>query len=268
MIDQNNDLSQTVHMEIMNRKLPTAAPTDIDVDEIKAFYDSVYHANAHADEGGTLRGHYTRLIKRLGIQKGDSVLDVACGAGGWLKACEEYGTSVSGVDLSEKAIAVCRELMPDGRFHAQPAETLPFCNGQFDVVTCLGSLEHFVDPQSSLEEMVRVAKNDASFVILVPNKEFLTRKLGFFGGTYQVDAKEVVRTLEGWQLLFSSAGLTVKERWKDLHVVNRHWIMTGRAYMWPLRALQCLLLPMWPLKWQYQVYHRCLATGPVASDAP
>jgi ubiquinone/menaquinone biosynthesis C-methylase UbiE len=268
MVDRNNGLSQTVCTEIMNKKPPATATTDIDVDEIKIFYDSVYHANALANEDPTLRGHYTRLVGRLGIKKGDAVLDVACGAGGWLKICEEYGTSVSGVDLSDKAIAVCRELMPEGRFHAQPAETLPFDDGQFDVVTCLGSLEHFVDPQSSLREMARVAKNGATFVILVPNKDFLTRKLGLFGGTHQVDAKEVVRTLQEWQLLFSSAGLTVEERWKDLHVMNRRWIMNGRAYMWPLRALQCLLLPIWPLKWQYQVYHRCLATGPVASDAP
>ena len=149
--------------------------------------------------------------------------------------------------------------MPQGSFYAQPAETLPFDDGVFNLVTCLGSLEHFVDPVNSLREMVRVAKPDAAFVILVPNKDFLTRKLGLFGGTYQVDAKEVVRTLEEWQSLFSAAGLTVTERWKDLHVINRRWIMHGRFYAWPFRLAQSLLLAIWPLKWQYQVYHRCVA---------
>jgi hypothetical protein len=115
--------------------------------------------------------------------------------------------------------------------------------------------------------MVRVAKNEATFVILVPNKDFLTRKLGLFGGTYQVDAKEVVRTLEEWKFLFSSAGLTINERWKDLHMLNRDWITRGKPYMWPIRALQCLLLPVWPLKWQYQVYHRCRGADRVAVDA-
>tara|TARA_R110002124_G_scaffold14338_3_gene64027 strand:- start:11939 stop:12718 length:780 start_codon:yes stop_codon:yes gene_type:complete len=244
--------------------------SDIDIREIKTFYDSVYHANAQENSSGN-EGHYQRLFRRLGVQMGSQVLDVACGTGGWLKVCNDNGTEVSGVDLSDNAIKVCRKVMPEGTFYSQPAETLPFDDGVFDLVTCLGSLEHFVDPESSLREMIRVAKSDATFVILVPNKDFLTRKLGLFGGTYQVDAKEVVRTLDEWQSLFRSAGLSVTERWKDLHVINRHWITKGRIYTWPFRLAQSLLLAIWPLKWQYQVYHRCMVqpqkhTLPASSD--
>ncbi len=244
----------------MSMKQTESSPLDtaIDIEEIKTFYDSVYHANARAEISGN-DGHYQRLFRRLGIQGDSHILDVACGTGGWLRVCSEHGATVSGVDLSDNAIKVCKEMMPQGRFYAQPAETLPFDDGVFDLVTCLGSLEHFVDPENSLREMIRVAKPGATFVILVPNKDFLTRKLGLFAGTYQVDAKEVVRTLEEWRALFSSAGLDVTERWKDLHVINRHWVMRGRFYTWPFRLAQSLLLAIWPLKWQYQVYHRCLA---------
>lgn len=234
--------------------------SDLDVEEIKAFYDTIYYADAHVQES-RIRPHYLRLLRRLALKPGDKVLDVACGTGGWLKVCAGHGAQVSGVDLSDKAIEVCKSLMPAGNFFAQPAETLPFADNSFDVVTCLGSLEHFVDPASGLQEMVRVASDNATFVILVPNKDFLTRKLGLFGGTYQVDAKEVVRTLEEWEALFSAAGLAVQERWRDLHVINRGWIMQGRFPMWPLRLAQALMLPLWPLRWQYQVYHRCVATN-------
>lgn len=245
----------------MSAKQSDTSSSDIDIAEIKTFYDSVYHANAHANNSGN-DGHYRRLLRKLGIQRCSQVLDVACGTGGWLKVCSENGASVSGIDLSDTAIKVCRDVMPQGRFYAQPAETLPFGDSVFDLVTCLGSLEHFIDPENSLREMVRVAKPDATFVILVPKKDFLTRKMGLFGGTYQVDAKEVVRTLDEWQSLFYTAGLTVTERWKDLHVINCHWITQGRFYTWPFRLAQGLLLAIWPLKWQYQVYHRCLAKRP------
>ncbi len=245
----------------MKGKSTDLSPPDIDIREIKTFYDSVYHANAQVGESGN-RGHYLRLFRKLAIERGSRILDVACGTGGWLKVCSDNGTIVSGVDLSDNAIRVCRESMPLGDFHAQPAETLPFGDGQFDTVTCLGSLEHFVDPVNSLKEMVRVAKPNATFVILVPNKDFLTRKLGLFGGTYQVDAKEVVRTLEEWESLFCAAGLTVVERWKDLHILNKRWITLGRFYVWPFRLLQGLALAVWPLRWQYQVYHRCAVQGP------
>ncbi len=235
---------------------PDETTDNLDVEDIRAFYDEVYHAGARA-EGGVLAKHYRKLFGRLHMRAGDAVLDVACGIGGWLQHCHQAGCSVAGVDLSERAIAVCRQELPDGEFYAQPAETLPFADNRFDVVSCLGSLEHFVDPVSSLREMVRVARPDATFVILVPNRDFLTRKLGLFAGTYQVDAREVVRSLEGWESLFASAGLKVEERWRDLHVLNRHWIMRGNPLAWPLRALQALLLAVWPLRWQYQVYHRC-----------
>lgn len=237
------------------------ADQKIDLEEIREFYDDVYYSGASAAGASQIPRHYFRLFKRLNINRGANVLDVACGTGEWLDACAGEDCSISGVDLSGKAIAVCQERLPQGKFYAQPAETLPFDDDSFDVVTCLGSLEHFVDPVSSLKEMARVAKADAKIVILVPNKDFLTRKLGLFGGTYQVDAREVVRTLQEWDALFVAGGLSVAERWKDLHVLNLGWIKKGKIHAWPLRALQGLLLVIWPLRWQYQVYHRCVVSS-------
>ena len=233
---------------------------EIDQEEIKDFYDNVYYSEATASSVSRVPKHYFRLFKRLKIDRGATVLDVACGTGEWLDACASENCRISGVDLSAKAIAICKERLSEGTFYAQPAETLPFDDGSFDVITCLGSLEHFVDPVSSIKEMVRVAKADAQIILLVPNKDFLTRKLGLFGGTYQVDAKEVVRTLEAWDALFVAGGLSVTDRWKDLHVLTFDWVKKGKIYMWPFRALQALLLAVWPLRWQYQVYHRCVVS--------
>lgn len=224
------------------------------LDEIRDFYDSVYYKDTKARAP---RRHEQRLVRKLGIGAKDEVLDVACGTGEWLLACAGVGAATAGVDLSARAVEVCRTLMPQGEFHAQAAESLPFRDRRFDVVTCLGSLEHFVQPVMALEEMRRVARDDAKFVLLVPNADFLTRNLGLFRGTYQVDAKEVVRTLEAWNAIFAEAGLVVDERWKDLHILSWAWIRKGRWFMVPFRLLQALVLPLWPLRWQYQVYHLC-----------
>ena len=132
-----------------------------DIEEIREFYDSVYHADASAGEEKSMRRHYLGLFRRLQLRKDQQLLDVACGTGGWMSLCSEMGLQVAGVDLSRRAIEACALAMPEGEFYAQPAESLPFDSGRFDVVTCLGSLEHFVDPVASLREMLRVAKPDA-----------------------------------------------------------------------------------------------------------
>lgn len=221
--------------------------------KIKVFYDTVYHqANSGPREPSR---HARRLAQQLQTSPNQHVLDVACGTGEFLAACAAHGNSIAGVDISDTAIDECNVRLPEGEFHACPAEKLPFEDARFDVVTCLGSLEHFLDPVAALREMVRVAKPGAQFVILVPNKDFLTRKLGLYGGTYQVDAMEVVRSLEEWDALFREAGLAVRKRWKDTHVLSWSWIGANGKAAAPLRAAQAVALLFWPLRWQYQVYH-------------
>lgn len=229
--------------------------SDPNLTEMKSFYDGVYYANADKPLQGN--AHLEGLRKKVGIAPGDRVLDVACGLGEWLHACLDAGAGIAGVDLAERAIDYCAKHMPEGEFHAGPAEQLPFSDNSFDLVSCLGSLEHFVEPVNALKEMARVAKDDARFLILVPNADFLTRKLGLFGGTNQVDAKEVVRPLPEWEALFAAAGLSVTARWKDLHVLSWRWISMNGWLAVPPRALQALALPFWPLRWQYQVYFLC-----------
>ncbi len=228
---------------------------DQKLDNIKSFYDSVYYGKS--DHKNLPEKYLYRLAQRLSIQKNQQVLDVACGLGQWIKVCTELGAVAAGVDISEKAIDICKQDSPDIEFHAVPAENLPFDDNRFDLVTCLGSLEHFVDPIKSIKEMIRTAKHDATFILLVPNADFLTRKLGLFAGTKQVEAKEEVRALTEWNQLFESAGLVIEDRWKDLHVLSWYWISLGKWYQIPIRALQAGLLTIWPLSWQYQVYHRC-----------
>ena len=223
---------------------------------MKSFYDDVYYADANKPLQGS--AHLMSLARKVDIGSGDAVLDIACGLGEWLHVCATDGAKVHGVDLSERAIEYCSKHMPDGEFHAVPAENLPFADGQFNFVSCLGSLEHFVEPVVSLNEMMRVAKAGAKFLILVPNAGFLTRKLKLFGGTNQKEAKEVAQTLDEWDNLFEQAGLRVTRKWKDLHVLSWSWISMNGFLPAPFRALQALALLVWPLRWQYQVYHLCV----------
>lgn len=224
-------------------------------EEIRRFYDEVYHRHARAALG--VSRHLRRLARRFEPWRGRKILDVACGSGEWLMAVNSLGAITSGIDLSQIALDVVKRKLPNAELHCGPAESLPFGNREFDFVSCLGAVEHFLDPQAALREIVRVAKPDARVLLLVPNRGFLPRRLGLYSGTHQVEAYEEVRSLNEWRELFESNGLRVERRWRDLHVLSPAWIFSGPWYEWPLRAMQALVLPFWPLAWQYQVYHLC-----------
>lgn len=224
--------------------------------KVSRFYNTTYYKGLAPESIGIVSGHLRKLAADF-ITSDMSVLDVACGSGDFLKAAEAIGAEVSGIDISEKAIAACRSRLPDADLHVGIAEDMPFDSGKFDVVVCLGSLEHFLDQEKALKEMLRVGKADAIFIILVPNADFLTRKLGLFAGTEQNTVKEDVKPLHEWEELFVDTGMIVQKRWKDLHVLSRKWIYMNGLRKAPFRFLQALVLLVWPLKWQYQVYHLC-----------
>jgi SAM-dependent methyltransferase len=223
---------------------------------VRAFYDEIYYDTV--DTAPQVPAHLRRLAGKLAPWKNVRLLDVACGTGSWLRAAAELGALPAGVDISQKATEACRRALPDAEICCGPAEKLPFGDRCFDFVSCLGALEHFLDPAAALREMVRVAKPNAVFVLLVPNSGFLTRRLGLYSGTEQTAMKEEVLSLKEWQELFGSCGLKVLHRWRDLHMLSASWIVRGPWHRWPLRAAQALALPLWPLSWQYQVYHLCV----------
>jgi SAM-dependent methyltransferase len=230
-----------------------------DHEHVRRYYDNEYHGHQLTHETGKVPWHMRIIADRLGDLEAKAVLDIACGTGEWLAELQGRRARVAGVDISANAIAQCRQRLPAADLHEGVAEDLPFADARFDLVSCLGSLEHFLDQGKALAEMRRVARPDARFLILVPNAGFLTRRLGLYGGTQQTAIKEDVKSLADWESLFSRAGLRVEHRWRDLHTLSRRWIRHGPWPAWPLRLAQSLALPLWPLAWQYQVYFYCTA---------
>lgn len=230
-------------------------PQAVDHDRIREFYDCEYHAES--DQGHDIGWHQRAIARRLGDLQGKQILDIACGTGHWLQHLATLGAAPNGIDISAVAIAHCRKRLPQAELHTGIAEALPFVDNRFDLVTCMGSLEHFLDQPGALAEMRRVSKSAARYLILVPNAGFLTRRLGLYGGTGQTAVRETVRSIEEWESLLRGAGLRVRERWRDLHPISTHWITLGRPLAWPVRAAQALALATWPLRWQYQIYFYC-----------
>jgi len=94
---------------------------------------------------------------------GKRVLDVGCGGGILAEAMARLGATVTGIDLSEKPLAVARlHLLESGlriEYELSSAEEYAETKvGSFDVVTCMELLEHVPDPPSTVAACARLAK--------------------------------------------------------------------------------------------------------------
>jgi SAM-dependent methyltransferase len=172
---------------------------------------------------------YDWLVGLTGEQAGGQLLDVACGQGKFLAYAHSRGFEVTGVDVSDVAVDIARERVPDANVMVGAGESLPFENDSFDVVTCIGSLEHFPDPAAGAAEMARVLRPGGSAVIFVPNLFFLGHVwFGVSRGTQPSEGgqafSEIFLSSQGWQELLSGAGLEVRR----FHVWN-HIFASGRV---------------------------------------
>jgi len=116
------------------------------------------------------------ILKYHPALKNKKLLDIACGNGNFLQFAESFFQTY-GVDFSKNAIAIAKKRCKKSVLSVSPAEKLKFPNGWFDVITCLGSLEHFVNMDAALDEMARVVKPGGIAVIHVPNSAYLVHKM-------------------------------------------------------------------------------------------
>lgn len=115
------------------------------------------------------------------VEKGQKVLDIACGDGLLLSALAQKGVFASGVDISEEGVKKCREKGLDVSVVDVATENLPFADGTFDTVIMLDVLEHVYAPETLLQEAVRVSKK--YIIISVPNFNSLPARLQVLRGS-------------------------------------------------------------------------------------
>jgi SAM-dependent methyltransferase len=99
------------------------------------------------------------------------ILDVGCGTGANLEMLAQFGNA-EGVDVSAEALDFCRAR---GLQHVKQgaAESLPYENDSFDLVTGLDVVEHLDDDVAGLKEMRRVLRSEGRAVLFVPAFMFL-----------------------------------------------------------------------------------------------
>jgi SAM-dependent methyltransferase len=202
---------------------------------IRRWFDRTY-----AEKGLTyLRpaAFYAIFMEYLGVRPGERLLDVGCGPGLLLGEAVCRGARGHGVDVSLTALAIARRRTPGAGGVCCNAEALPFRDGGFDHVTCIGTLEHFLSAERALGEMRRVLKADGRACIQVPNVRALKWQIDAkLMRAHEEDSHERAATLEQWRELLARGGFAIERIERD-EWPRRRWRarLAGARHLLPLR---------------------------------
>lgn len=93
----------------------------------------------------------------LGIFEGKRVLEAGCGAGRFTEIMLAHGASLFATDLSTAVEANYANCGRSPHYFVCQADIarLPLAPGQFDVVVCIGVIQHTPDPEATMAALIR-----------------------------------------------------------------------------------------------------------------
>ncbi len=168
-----------------------------------------------------IAGFVERACRDLGKLR-PRILDVGCGTGANLQMLSRFGVA-EGVDVSVAALDFCRA-RGLAKVKQGAAESLPYEDAAFDLVTGLDVVEHLDDDIAGLKEMRRVLRPGGRAVLFVPAFMFL------WGVQDDISHHRRRYTLPDLKRKLREAGLTV-ERATYANLTFFAPILIGRLLM-------------------------------------
>ncbi len=145
------------------------------------------------------------LADRIGLQPGQTVLDVGTGTGVFLPyILQKIGASgfVYALDIAEKMLEKAAQKNPQKniRFICDSVEEIPLEDETCDVAICYSSFPHFSDKPKAIKEMKRVLNKDGLlFIVHSSSREHINevhRKIEAAKHDLLPDAVEMKRLLD------------------------------------------------------------------------
>lgn len=137
----------------------------------KEFYEWLFWVMKKASEGKVMSNHHYEYFftEYFGLTREDynsvSVLDIGCGPRGsleWAKMTEQR----IGMDTLAKKYLKLGGAKHEMKYIEAPAESMPFEDHYFDVVSSFNSLDHVDDLDKSIQEIKRVTKKGGKFLLI------------------------------------------------------------------------------------------------------
>ena len=226
--------------------------------EVANIYDDLFKGEGRLRDSDSF---YNWVLDRLHPDPGCKLLDVACGEGLLIKAARERGVNAIGIDLSAQAAKLSVRRLGVQVVAVANGEKLPFQAHSFDYVTNIGSLEHFFNPSTGIQEMKRIMKPGGRAAYVLPNSYYLVDliwqvwRTGY--GPSHKQPMEMFATFREWWELLEKHGMQVNKAYK----YNFCFPRTRGDYRWyrqhPKKILNLLLSPIIPFNFSNHFLYIC-----------
>ncbi len=190
-------------------------------DEKAATHGASVKASDYYDEASFFMQR-RNILRWLGDLRGACVLDAGCGVGAFSEPLVAANT-VYGVDFSARSVehAAARGL----NTHVGDLAALPFADGWFDLVLCIGVIQLIDDHLPVLRELARVTKPGGTLLVQTLHRGSLQRKLlALFEKSHKFDKMYAMDDLAAD---FAACGLEDPEFLKLYHPFT--FVTTGGA---------------------------------------
>lgn len=148
-------------------------------DSKRNVFESLYHLIRNISLKRKLR-----LIHSLS-KSGNTLLDVGCGTGDFLKAAQDDKWDVCGVEPNENARAIANQKTNQLVFDVE--QLSKFDKHQFDVITLWHVLEHLPKLEDQIQILKSLLKQNGRLIIAVPNfNSYDARHYKSFWAAYDV----------------------------------------------------------------------------------
>ena len=213
----------------------------------KADWENFWSRDRSVEEIYPASASILRNLFEVADVQGLKILEVGAGTGRDSIKLSERNAVVTVLDFADNALYKVQQALDitGGKLNLVRGDglILPFDDESFDIVFHQGLLEHFHDPQSLLQENVRVLKKGGYLLVDVPQtyhiytiiKHILIKLDKWFAGW------ETEFTIGSLRKLFLQNGLTIRREYGD-------WMVPSLFYRIARELLKLagIRLPMYP----------------------
>jgi ubiquinone/menaquinone biosynthesis C-methylase UbiE len=139
--------------------------------KVAEWYDDLLEGESDSYQEQVLTPNVVRM---LAIQKGELVLDLACGQGFFSRKFRDLGAMVTGVDIARELIDyACKNSPDDIHYFVSPAHDLSFLSSaSMDAITIILAAQNIENISEVATECARVLKPEGRIIMVLNHPSF------------------------------------------------------------------------------------------------